>query len=85
MDILALFRDHVNAVDTKSSGPVLRQLQPITGEVTETFNMQKSWETIRDKMEMIEMIEANLQAEIGTGGKPRTRPKPMKQIKLDYT
>ena len=56
----------------------MRQLQPITGEVIETFNMQKSWETIRDKMEMVEMIEANLQAEIGTGGKPRTRPKPVK-------
>ena len=47
--------------------------------------MQKSWETIRDKMEMVEMIEANLQAEIGTGGKPRTRPKPKKYVKVDYT
>ena len=38
-----------------------------------------------DPMAVVEMIEANLQAEIGTGGKPGTRPKPMKQVKFDYT
>ena len=60
LDILALFRDHVNSADTRSSGPVLRQHSELNGEVSETFNMQKSWETIRDRMEMVEMIEANL-------------------------
>lgn len=35
--------------------------------------MQKSWDHIREKVELIEVVEASLQPEIGHGGKPRSK------------
>ena len=49
----------------------------------ETFPIQKSWDHIREKVELIEVVEASLQLEIGEGGRPRTKkPDPPR---LDYS
>ncbi len=43
--------------------------------------MQSSFEQFREPVEIIEVVEANIQPEVGTGGKPRLKIEP---VKIDY-
>ena len=81
--ILEILRRHTNRSTVQSSGCSLRQLKNGNGEITETFPVQKSWDHIREKVELIEVVEASLQPEIGEGGKPRT--KPPEPLRIDYS
>jgi hypothetical protein len=70
---------------TQSSGPCLRtmkQIQRMDSEVEETFGLQKSFDLIREKVEIVEVVEANIQPEVGTEGKPRITIEP---VKIDYS
>ena len=70
-DVLMLLLKHSNRVTSQSSGPCLRLVKPHNGEVSEKFPLQKSWDHVREKVELVEVVEATLQPEIGTGGRPR--------------
>ena len=74
LDLLEVLRKHSNRPKVQSSGPCLRSIKAINGEIVETFPVQKSWDQIREKVEIIEVVEASLQAEVGTGGRARLLP-----------
>ena len=72
--MLELLRKHSNRPNTQNSGPTLRQIKPATGEVAERFQMQKSYDLVREKIELIDVVELTLPEEVGTGGRPRLNP-----------
>ena len=81
--VLEIMRRHTNRSTGQSSGASLRQLKNGNGEITETFPTQKSWDHIREKVELIEVVEASLQPELGEGGKPRAEKQ--EPPRVDYS
>ena len=60
LDILEILRRHSNRSTGQTSGANLRKLKTSNGEIIETFPTQKSWDHIREKVELIEVVEASL-------------------------
>ena len=73
LELLKLLRKHSNRPKGQTSGPCLRSVKAVSGEVVEVFPAQKSWDQIREKIELIEVVEANLHPEVGTGGRARRK------------
>mmetsp|Transcript_17951 Transcript_17951/g.24104 ORF Transcript_17951/g.24104 Transcript_17951/m.24104 type:complete len:175 (-) Transcript_17951:555-1079(-) len=76
-NVLELLRKFTNKASTESSGPSLRQMKRTTGEVIEAFPKQLSMDNLRGKTELVDVVEATLSPEIGTGGRPRIKPEPL--------
>ena len=76
-DILELLRKFSNRATAESSGPTLRQLKRAEGEVIERFPKQYSLEQLRGNVELVDVVEATLTPDVGTGGRPRIRPEPL--------
>lgn len=78
-----MLRKLSNRPKGQTSGPSLRQIKSSNGEIVETFPMQKSHDQVREKVELIEVVEVKLPEEVGTGGRPcLNRPS---DNKMDYT
>ena len=60
LDILEILRRHTNRSTGQSSGASLRKLKTSNGDMMETFPVQKSWDYIREKVELVEVVEASL-------------------------
>jgi DNA-directed RNA polymerase subunit H (RpoH/RPB5) len=46
-ELLELLRKHSNRPKGQTSGPCLRSVKAVNGEVVEVFPVQKSWDQIR--------------------------------------
>lgn len=60
LDILEIMRRHTNRSTGKSTGPVLRSLNPKNGQIVETFPNQISWEQVREKVTYMDVVEETM-------------------------
>ena len=82
LELLELLKDHSNNGVNESSGPIMRRFKTPNGEVIEAFPHDKSKEMLGEKIEIVEVVEAILQTEVGTDGVARSEKIDYKQIDL---